>query len=42
MPERDAVTCHLGDGFDLVAAGLRREKSGELSADLMLQNGRVL
>jgi hypothetical protein len=42
MPDRDAVTCHLGDGFDLVAAGLRREKDGGLSADLMLQNGRVL
>ena len=42
MPERDAATCNLGDGFLLVAAGLRREKSGDLTADLMLQNGKVL
>src|SRR5215218_3176503 len=42
MPDRDAVTCAMGDDFDLVAAGLRREKDGGLSADLMLQNGRVL
>jgi hypothetical protein len=42
MPERDAVTCNLGDGYLLIAAGLRREKSSELTADLMLQNGKVL
>src|SRR5215217_4923035 len=42
MPERDAVTCNMGDGYLLIAAGLRREKSGDLSADLMLQNGKIL
>src|SRR3954464_14319089 len=42
MPEHDAATCNLGDGYLLIAAGLRREKSGDLTADLMLQNGRVL
>ncbi len=42
MPERDAATCNLGDGFLLIAAGLRREKSGDLTADLILQNGKVL
>jgi hypothetical protein len=42
MPERDAATCNLGDGYQLTAAGLRREKSGDLTADLMLQNGRIL
>jgi hypothetical protein len=42
MPERDAVTCTMGDGYLLIAAGLRREKSGELTGDLMLQNGRIL
>ena len=42
MPERDAVTCNLGDGYLLIAAGLRREKSGDLTADLMLKNGRIL
>ena len=26
MPERDAVTCNLGDGYLLIAAGARREK----------------
>ena len=39
MPERDAATCNLGDGYLLIAAGLRREKSGDLTADLMLKNG---
>jgi hypothetical protein len=42
MPERDAATCNLGDGYLLIAAGLRREKTGDLTADLMLQNGKVL
>src|SRR5215207_7586720 len=42
MPERDAATCNLGDGYLLIAAGLRREKSGDLTADLMLQNGKIL
>ena len=42
MPERDAITVNLGDGFVLIAAGVRREKDGALAADLMLQNGRVL
>src|SRR5215207_10098104 len=42
MPERDAATCNLGDGFLLIAAGLRREKSGDLTADLMLQNGKII
>jgi hypothetical protein len=42
MPERDAATCNLGDGYLLIAAGLRREKSGDLTADLMLQNGNIL
>src|SRR5215210_3213826 len=42
MPDRDAVSCSMGDGFDLVAAGLRREKDGGLLADLMLRNGRIL
>jgi hypothetical protein len=36
------VTCTLGDGYDLIAAGLRREKSGDLTADLMLKNGHIL
>ena len=42
MPERDAITVNLGDGFLLLAAGIRREKNGDLRADLMLKNGRVL
>src|SRR5215213_949675 len=42
VPERDAITVNLGDGFLLIAAGVRREKDGCLAADLMLQNGRVL
>jgi hypothetical protein len=42
MPERDAVTCNLGDGYLVIAAGLKREKSSDLSADLMLQNGKIL
>lgn len=42
MPERDALTLSLGDGFLLIAAGVRREKNGDLRADLMLQNGRTL
>jgi hypothetical protein len=42
MPERDAATCNLGDGYLVIAAGLRREKSGELTADLMLKNGTIL
>jgi hypothetical protein len=42
MPERDAVVCNLGDGFVLIAAGLKRETSGDLTADLMLQNGTIL
>ncbi len=32
MPERDAVTCNLGDGYLLIAAGVRREKTSELTA----------
>src|SRR5215207_5745912 len=42
MPERDAVLCDLGDGYQLIAAGVKRETSSELTADLMLQNGKVL
>jgi hypothetical protein len=42
VPERDAITINLGDGFLLIAAGVRREKDGFLAADLMLQNGRIL
>ena len=42
MPERDAITVNLADGFLLIAAGVRRESGGALAADLMLQNGRVL
>jgi hypothetical protein len=42
VPERDAAACNLGDGYLLIATGLKREKSGELTADLMLQNGKVL
>lgn len=42
MPERDAITVHLSDGFVLLGAGVHRERSGNLTADLMLQNGRVL
>jgi hypothetical protein len=42
VPERDAITVNLGDGFLLIAAGVRREKNGDLRADVMLQNGRVL
>jgi len=42
MPERDALSVALNDGFALVAAGLRRERDGRLAADLMLQNGTVL
>jgi len=42
VPDRDAITVNLGDGFLLVAAGIRREKNGDLRADLMLQNGRIL
>ena len=30
MPDRDAVTCHLGDGFDLVAAGLHHQGESKL------------
>ena len=41
MPERDAAMCHLGDGYSLTAAGVRREKD-VLSADLMLENGSIL
>ncbi len=42
MPERDAVSLYLGDGFELMAAGIRRERSGDLCADIMLKNGRIL
>jgi hypothetical protein len=42
VPERDAITVGLGDGFVLIAAGVRRQKDGALAADLMLQNGRIL
>lgn len=42
MPERDAVQCNLGDGYLLIAAGVRREKTSELTADLMLQNGSIV
>jgi hypothetical protein len=42
VPERDAATCNLGDGYLLIAAGVRREKSGDLTADLMLKNGVIL
>ena len=42
VAERDAITVNLGDGYLVVAAGIRREKNGDLRADLMLQNGRTL
>jgi hypothetical protein len=42
MPDLDAITADLGDGFLLIAAGARRERSGKLTADLLLQNGVVL
>ncbi len=42
MPEREAITVNLSDGFALVAAGIRRERAGTLGADLMLQNDRIL
>lgn len=41
MPDRDVLTADLGDGYELIAAGLRREK-GDLAADLMLKNGDIL
>jgi hypothetical protein len=41
MPECDAATCHLGDGYSLTAAGVRRDKD-VLSADLLLENGSIL
>jgi len=42
VPERDAISVNLGDGYLLVAAGVRRQKDGALAADVMLQNGHVL
>ena len=40
MTEREALSVTLGDGWTLTAAGVRRERSGELTADLLLANGR--
>ncbi len=42
MPERDAISVNLGDGYLLIAAGVRRQKDGALAADVMLQNGHIL
>lgn len=42
MAESDTLTLGLPDGFHLTAAGMRREKNGDLTADLMLVNGKVL
>jgi hypothetical protein len=42
MPERDAISVNLGDGYLLIAAGVRRQKDGRLAADVMLQNGHIL
>src|SRR4051812_45674412 len=42
MAERDAIHLNLGDGFSLIAAGVRRERSGHVTADLILENGKVL
>ncbi|MDQ6832949.1 MAG: hypothetical protein M3008_06085 [Chloroflexota bacterium] len=39
MPERDAIDINLGDGAFLTAAGVRRERSGDLTADLILRAG---
>ena len=42
MPDPDAITADLGNGYFLIAAGARRERTGKLTADLLLQNGIVL
>ena len=42
MADSAAVNCVLGDGFLLIAAGLRRDKAGNLTADLILQNGHPI
>ena len=42
MPESGVVKVNLGDNYWLIAAGLKRGKGGELWADLMLENGRIL
>jgi hypothetical protein len=42
VPDPDAITANLGHGFLLIAAGAKRERSGQLTADLLLQNGVVL
>ena len=42
MPERDAVTVNLSDGYLLMAAGIARAKNGDLTADLSLHNGKIL
>ena len=42
MPEPNAIICALGAGYQLVAIGIRREKSGNIVADLSLRNGRTL
>lgn len=39
MSDREALLVYLSDGWVLHAAGVRRERSGDLAADVVLQNG---
>ena len=42
MPDADALAVPLGDGYELLAAGVARLRSGGLGADLSLRNGVVI
>ena len=41
MPDGDALRVNLGGGWSLLGAGIRRERGGDLMADLALQNGSI-
>ena len=40
MADADALKVSLSHNYTLTAAGIRRERNGNISADLILQNGR--
>lgn len=42
MSDREALLVYLSDGWALQAAGVRRERTGDLAADVILQNGDQL
>ncbi len=37
MPDREALSVYLSDGWSLILAGISRDRNGDLSADLILE-----